>query len=98
MYVGDEERTEQALFITERHCFTDLISALASPCSCGLATNPWVFDSATQVSVCMCMHACMLQGGLFVERACFACSIRVSSMPRKEDMHGPAQGSLEDIT
>ena len=49
VYVGDTKEDDQSLFITERHCFQDLLSGLASACPCGLAVNAWIFVSAVQV-------------------------------------------------
>ena len=48
MYADDVGRSEQALFITERHTLVDL-EGLASPCPCGMTRNPWMLDSVTQV-------------------------------------------------
>ena len=50
VYVGDTKEDDQSLFVTERHCFQDLLSGLASACPCGLAVNAWAFVSALQVS------------------------------------------------
>lgn len=49
VYLGDTKDDDQSLFITERHCFQDLLSGLASACPCGLAVNAWTFMSAVQV-------------------------------------------------
>ena len=49
IYIGDELADDQSLFITERHCFYDVITGLASPCPCGATKNPWMLDSVIQV-------------------------------------------------
>ena len=50
VYVGDEHPEDQAMFVSEKCCFTDLVNGLSSPCWCGLTMKPWQLESATQVS------------------------------------------------
>ena len=50
MYVGDEHPEDQAMFVSEKCCFTDLVNGLSSPCLCGLTMKPWQLESVTQVS------------------------------------------------
>ena len=53
IYTGnDSPRSEPSLFVTEKHCFQDLVSGLGTPCSCGLIRNPWVLESVIQVHKC----------------------------------------------
>ena len=40
MYTDGASPDEQSLFVTERHCFTDLAKGLATQCPCGLMTTP----------------------------------------------------------
>ena len=49
VYIDDELPDDQSMFITERHCFYDIVTGLASPCSCGTVKNPWMLDSIIQV-------------------------------------------------
>lgn len=51
VYTGDRQPQDQALFVVERHCFTDLLSGLESPCVCGLTLHPWGLVSLTQASI-----------------------------------------------
>ena len=53
MYTSDATPDEQSMFITEKHCFSDLVSGLATPCPCGMTRAPWTLESVVQV----CMHA-----------------------------------------
>lgn len=46
----DEHHEDQALFVTERCCFSDLVEGLSSPCPCGLTTKPWAVESVMQVN------------------------------------------------
>ena len=48
MYTGDSSPDDKCSFVTERQCFLDLLTGLASPCSCGVTGNPWLSDSVTQ--------------------------------------------------
>lgn len=50
VYISDEHPEDQALFVTERCCFTDLVEGLSSPCPCGLTIRPWALESVMQVS------------------------------------------------
>ena len=50
VYVDDECPEDQAMFVTEKCCFTDLVNGLSSPCLCGLTMKPWQFESVTQVN------------------------------------------------
>ena len=50
VYVGDEHPEDQAMFVSEKCCFTDLVNGLSSPCLCGLTMKPWQLESVTQVS------------------------------------------------
>ena len=49
VYVGDKAPEDQALFLTEKCCFTDLLDSVFSPCSCGMTTKAWVIESMIQV-------------------------------------------------
>lgn len=49
IYTGDATPEEQSLFITEKHCFHDLVSGLGTPCPCGMTRNPWTLESMIQV-------------------------------------------------
>ena len=48
MFTGDSSPDDKLSFVTERHCFLDLLTGLASPCSCGVTGSPWSLDSVTQ--------------------------------------------------
>ena len=50
VYISDEHPEDQALFVTERCCFSDLVEGLSSPCPCGLTIKPWALESVMQVS------------------------------------------------
>ncbi len=50
MYEDGASSEEQSLFVSERHCFSDLVSGLTSPCRCG-ATRLWKVESVIQVCV-----------------------------------------------
>ena len=46
MYTEDTVSDDKNMFITELHCFKDLIVGLYSPCEyCGLSRNVWVVQS-----------------------------------------------------
>ncbi len=57
MYTGDDSPDDQSLFITEKRCFNDLMTGLASSCSECLIRSCWQLDSVIQVhfmySVCL---------------------------------------------
>ena len=48
VYTENESANDELLFITERHCLSDLINGVSTPCNCG-TRNPWVLESAVQV-------------------------------------------------
>ena len=50
-YVSDEHQEDQALFVTEECCFSDLVEGLSSPCPCGLTIKPWAVESIKQVTI-----------------------------------------------
>ena len=49
IFTGDETQDDSKLFLCERHCFTDLLQGLGTPCSCGLSNKPWIVESLVQV-------------------------------------------------
>ena len=49
MYVDAGSPSDQSMFITERHCFSDLVSGLSSPCPCGMTRAPWTLEQCVQV-------------------------------------------------
>ena len=51
VYVSDEHQEDQALFVTEECCFSDLVEGLCSPCPCGLTIKPWAVESIKQVTI-----------------------------------------------
>lgn len=51
VYVSDEHHEGQALFVTERCRFSDLVEGLSSPCPCGLTVKLWVVESVIQVGI-----------------------------------------------
>ena len=50
MHVGDPKLEDEAAFLTERYCLTDLVDGLKTSCPCGISCNPWMMQSAVQVS------------------------------------------------
>ena len=50
MYTDDDDTDDSSLFICERYALTDLLDGLKTPCTCGMAKNPWMLDSTIQVS------------------------------------------------
>ena len=52
VYAGDKCPEDQAIFVTEKCCFADLVNGLSSPCLCGLTMKPWELESVTQVKNC----------------------------------------------
>ena len=36
MYKDDSSSDGQSFFVAEKHCFTDLVKGLATPCQCGV--------------------------------------------------------------
>ena len=53
VYTGNIVQDDQNFFVTERHCMTDLLVELTSPCNyCGLTRNAWTTESLTQVRTC----------------------------------------------
>jgi hypothetical protein len=76
MYNGDTSEEEQTLFISERHCFSDLVKGVASPCACCLPNSQWILDSTVQVQSIYIVLPCiykMSQKG-HVLGALFKCS------------------------
>ena len=44
MYNGDNTPEDQALLVTERCCFSNLLEGLYSPCPCEVTAKRWVID------------------------------------------------------
>ena len=51
MYTGDDNSDDSSLFICEQYALTELLDGLKTPCTCGMAKNPWTLDSTIQVSL-----------------------------------------------
>ena len=51
VFVEDQTSDAQDTFITEKCCFSDLVSGLNSVCACGLTLNPWIVESTQQVGL-----------------------------------------------
>ena len=49
VHKDDPNTEDQSFFITEKHCFSDLVKGLASSCQCGAARNTWELESVKQV-------------------------------------------------
>ena len=56
IYTGGGTPDDDGLFITEKHCFQDLISGLGTPCSCGMVRNTWTLESVIQVLAYKYLH------------------------------------------
>ena len=56
IYTGDGIPEDESLFITEKHCFQDLVSGLGTPCPCGMARNTWILESVIQVHANVCTN------------------------------------------
>ena len=85
--MGDDHPEDQALFVTERCCLSNLVEGLASPCPCGLTIKPWALESDIQVrnSPFIGVACELLVYGL--ERACVASVIFLPPLPSaKEDL------------
>ena len=76
IYVGVGPTPEdEAAFLTERHCLTDLLEGMKSPCPCGISHNAWTLSSVVQVrpgvvmktpvSVCTYYRRAMCWGSCF---------------------------------
>lgn len=46
IYTDGASSEEQSLFVTERHCLSDLVEGLTTQCPC---RAPWVLESVVQV-------------------------------------------------
>ena len=89
VYVSDENHEDQALFVTERCCFSDLVeglsSPLSSPCPCGLTVKPWAAKSVVQVSIIIA--STLASCHWTVERARVTCVVCLPSLPStKKDL------------
>ena len=84
VYISDKHPEDQALFVTERCCFSDLVEGLSSPCPCGLTIKPWALESVMQVR----MVIVVVELPVFtVERSCVTCAILLPPLPLgKEDV------------
>lgn len=57
IYTDGASSEEQSLFVTERHCLSDLVEGLTTQCPCGVTRAPWVLESVVQVQTCgMCTN------------------------------------------
>ena len=89
VYISYEYREDQAMFVTERCCFSYLVEGLSSPCPCGLMIKPWALESVTQDSniVASSIASCLSQSSCTIERSCVTCAVLLPLMPSaKEDV------------
>ena len=89
VYISDEHCEDQALFVTERCCFSDLVEGLSSPCPCGLTVKPWALEAVMQVSniVAASVVSCLSQSSCIIERSRVTCAVLLLPMPSaKEDV------------
>ena len=61
IYTSDSSEDDQHLFVTEMHAFSDLLTGLNTPCSCGMSLHPWTVESVIQVlwNTCIVYHCVM---------------------------------------
>ena len=57
---------EEEAFLTEKHCFTDLLDGMKTPCPCGISHNAWLLSSGSMETG---LHAVDLRGTLHAEMA-----------------------------
>ena len=52
VFVGNDSpnHEDEAAFLTERHCLTDLLEGLKLPCPCGISHNAWALSTVVQAS------------------------------------------------
>ena len=82
--MGDDHPEDQALFVTERCCLSNLVEGLASPCPCGLTIKPWALESVIQVRISPFIGVACGRVELLVyilERACVARAIFLPPLP-----------------
>ena len=85
IYTGNTNQEEEAAFLTERFCFSDLLEGLKSPCPCGISNNAWVLSSLLQVNEPF-VH-CITYAWAIIERPCTEGSVCLSVLPsRKKDL------------
>ena len=96
VYVGDESPEDQAMLVTEKCCFRDLVDGLSSPCQCGLTMRPWQLESLTQVNtndmhahVCSSVPTCTYVDPIHLsisERTCAPNCFHLSPLSPTKDM------------
>ena len=93
MYDGNELPEEENMFISEQHCFADLLEGLASSCPCGMTRKAWMLESVTQVCInygCSIKWTCIL---LHRRAMCFVYSSAADDVTGRRE-HGQAPGYL----
>ena len=76
---------DEQLFVTEHHCFADLVSGLTTPCQCGTA-RLWNIDTVQQVSYVISVYGYIypvMSSYYCVERTCFTSPVCVSALSSK---------------
>ena len=85
MYNGNDSPDDEAMFLTERHCFFDLLEGVASVCDCGLSLKPWVLESVVQVCGQICSTP-SLSYHSHVERACSSSDALLPKMSLEKNL------------
>ena len=47
---------DEKVFLTERHCFSDLLEGVTSTCTCGMTRKAWMVESLVQVWRMFLLH------------------------------------------
>ncbi len=95
MYTGDITPDDQSMFITEKRCFNDLMTGLASSCSECSIRSCWRLDSVIQVVNLLCFSSRVFY--LLIRRGMSSelCSV-VATVGARRDL-GQALACLGDI-
>ena len=56
MFKGNDSQDDEKVFLTERHCFSDLLEGVTSPCICGMTRKAWMVESLVQVWRILLLH------------------------------------------
>ena len=88
VYISDDHPEDQALFVSERCCFSDLVEGLSSPCPCGLTMKPWAPESFIQVRILIffpIISTVAFSIACCLERACVASALLLPSLPSTKE-------------
>lgn len=79
IYNGNQPSEEESMFLTELHCFSDLLEGITSPCLCGMTRQAWMLQSLVKVSLLFGGYTYYISC-VYIERPCSSNRIQLPTV------------------